>query len=119
MERAVQLLPADDLRVARAFYVDRLGFTIRFESTDDGINGILGLERGGICLTIDAPMDGDGRNACVSLEVDDADRYYREWSAQVAVLRAPIDEPWGARTFDLLDPFGNTLFVMGPTTAAA
>jgi hypothetical protein len=46
--------------------------------------------------------------------VDDADSYYREWSQKVAVLRAPKDEDWGARTFDLLDPSGSTIFVMGP-----
>jgi hypothetical protein len=32
----------------------------------------------------------------------------------VTVLRPPRDEAWGARTFDLIDPFGNTIFVMGP-----
>jgi uncharacterized glyoxalase superfamily protein PhnB len=57
------------------------------------------------------------RNACVALQVDDADAYYREWSPKVPVLRAPKDEEWGARTFDLLDPFGNTIFVMGPVIA--
>jgi uncharacterized glyoxalase superfamily protein PhnB len=50
--------------------------------------------------------------------VDDADAYYREWSAKVDVLRPPKDEDWGARTFDLLDPFGNTIFVMGPVSGA-
>jgi hypothetical protein len=30
------------------------------------------------------------------------------------VKRAPRNESWGARTFDLVDPFGNTIFVMGP-----
>jgi hypothetical protein len=35
------------------------------------------------------------------------------------VLRPPRDEEWNARTFDLLDPFGNTIFVMGPVAAAA
>ena len=29
------------------------------------------------------------------------------------MLRRPKDEAWGARTFDFLDPFGNTIFVMG------
>ena len=51
--------------------------------------------------------------------MNDADAYYREWSAQVAVLRPPRDEEWDARTFDLLDPFGNTLFVMGPVRPTA
>jgi predicted enzyme related to lactoylglutathione lyase len=59
-------------------------------------------------------MPGHGRDACVSLHVDDIDAYYREWSSKVPVLHAPMNEAWGARTFDLLDPSGNTLFVMGP-----
>ena len=114
MERAVPMLPADDLAAAKAFYVDGLGFDVSFEASEDGHNGLLGLTRGTIELTIDRPMPGHGREACVSIHVDDADVYYREWSAKVAVLRAPRDEEWGARTFDLLDPSGNTIFVMGP-----
>ena len=121
MEQAIPILPADDLAVARAFYVDGLGFRVLFEASEDGRNGLLGLERGTIRLTLDSPMDGHGRNACVSLEVEDVDAYYREWSAKVDVLRPPrppSDEEWNARTFDLLDPFGNTIFVMGPVAAA-
>jgi catechol 2,3-dioxygenase-like lactoylglutathione lyase family enzyme len=114
MERAIPILPAEDLAVAKAFYVDGLGFRVAFEASEDGHSGLLGLERGPIHLTIDSPMDGHGRNSCVSLQVDDADAYYREWSAKVSVLRAPKDEEWGARTFDLLDPSGNTIFVKGP-----
>jgi uncharacterized glyoxalase superfamily protein PhnB len=59
-------------------------------------------------------MEGHGRAACVSLQVDDADAYFDEWSKKVAVLRPPKNEDWGARTFDLVDPAGNTIFVMGP-----
>lgn len=114
MEYATPILPADDLAVAREFYVKALGFRITFEHSEDGRSGLLGLERGTIRLTLDSPMAGHGRNACVSLTVDDADAYYREWSPRVTMLRAPKDEDWGARTFDLLDPFGNTIFVMGP-----
>jgi catechol 2,3-dioxygenase-like lactoylglutathione lyase family enzyme len=114
MERAVPILPADDLVTAKTFYVDGLGFSVTFEVSEDGRSGLLGLERGTIQLTLDSPMKGHGREACVSLHVDDTDAYYREWSARVTVLRAPRDEEWGARTFDLIDPCGNTLFVMGP-----
>ena len=114
MERAVPVLPADDLRVAKAFYVDGLGFRVTFAATEDGKNGLLGLERGTIAVTIDCPMSGHGREACVSLQVDSADRYYLAWRERVAIRRPPRDEPWGARTFDLIDPFGNTIFVIGP-----
>ena len=58
MERAIPILPADDLKVAREFYVDRLGFDIRFEATEDGTQGLLGVARGTIWLTIDCPMSG-------------------------------------------------------------
>ncbi len=114
MEMAIPILPADDLGVARAFYVDGLGFAVRFEATEDGRTGLLGLARGSIWLTIDAPMSGHGREACVSLEVESADRYYDEWRERVEIRRPPRDEPWGARTFDVLDPSGNTLFIIGP-----
>ena len=114
MERAVPILPADDLKVAKDFYASGLGFEVLFEASVDGRTGLLGLARGTIQITIDCPMEGHGRNACVSLEVEDADAYFDEWSGKVAILRAPRNEPWGARTFDLLDPFGNTIFVMGP-----
>ncbi len=116
MERAIPHLPADDLAVARDFYVGKLGFQVAFEASEDGRNGILGLVRGTIQIAVDSPMEGHGRNACVALEVNSADDYYEEWSKQVSVLRSPHNEPWGARTFDLLDPFGNTIFVIGPTT---
>lgn len=115
MERAVPILPADDLRVATDFYAGKLGFRILFEASDDGRHGLLGLVRGTIRITLDCPMDGHGRNACVALEVDDADACFEEWSQREDVLRPPRDEPWGARTFDFLDPFGNTIFVIGPT----
>ena len=114
MERAIPILPADDLRVAKEFYVGRLGFDVRFESTEDGTTGLLGVDRGNISLTLDCPMSGHGREACVSLQVEDADAYYDEWRDRVEIRRAPTNEPWGARTFDVIDPFGNTIFVMGP-----
>ena len=113
MERAVPILPADDLGAAKRFYT-ALGFTVTFEASSDGKSGIMGLERGSIALTIDAPMSGHGRDACVSLHVADADAYYDEWSKRVAIPRPPRNEEWNARTFGLSDPSGNTIFVIGP-----
>jgi len=118
-ERAVPILPADDLAAARTFYVDTLGFTLTFDTSSGGRSGLVGLRRGGLELTIDSPMQGHGRRACVSLRVADVDALYGEWSARTTVLRRPRNEPWGMRTFDLLDPSGNTLFVMGPTLTTA
>jgi catechol 2,3-dioxygenase-like lactoylglutathione lyase family enzyme len=113
-ECAVPILPGDDLAVAKAFYVGKLGFAVQFEATEDGTNGIMGIERGTIELTIDCPMSGHGRNACASLRVNSADAYYEEWRHTVEIRRPPVNEEWGGRTFDVTDPFGNTLFVIGP-----
>jgi catechol 2,3-dioxygenase-like lactoylglutathione lyase family enzyme len=115
-ERAVAVLPGDDLAVARAFYVDRLGFTLQWEDTSDGKDGIMGVARGGIVLTIDCPMSGHGRDVCVSLTVNDADAYYREWRDSVEIPHPPRDEVWAGRTFGFRDPSGNTIFVIGPVT---
>ena len=114
MERAVPVLPVDDLAVAKQFYVNGLGFEVTFEASEDGKSGLLGVRRGPIAITLDSPMDGHGRNACVSLEVESADRYYDEWRTRVEIKRPPKNEEWGARTFSVTDPSGNTIFVMGP-----
>ncbi len=118
MELAIPVLPADDLQEARAFYVDGLGFDVRFEASEDGKAGLLGLRRGSMWVTIDAPMDGHGRKACVSLQVESADRYYAEWAERVEIPSPPRDEAWGARTFSVHDPAGNTIFVIGPLAQA-
>jgi catechol 2,3-dioxygenase-like lactoylglutathione lyase family enzyme len=114
LERAVPVLPGDDLAAAREFYVRRLGFDVVFEASEDGKNGIMGLRRGTIELTIDCPMSGHGRNACASLRVKSADAYYNDWQQKVEITRAPINQPWGGRTFGFQDPFGNSLFIIGP-----
>jgi catechol 2,3-dioxygenase-like lactoylglutathione lyase family enzyme len=115
LEHAVPILPGDDLTVAKDFYVRKLGFTVRFEASEDGKNGIMGLERGSIELTIDCPMSGHGRNACASLIVNSADAYYEEWRQKVEFQRPPMNEEWGARTCGFQDPFGNSIFIIGPT----
>ena len=115
MSVAVANLPSCDLSVAKRFYVDTLGFAVIFESTEDGHTGLIGLERGGMRINIDSPMDGHGRRACVSLEVDDVDVLYQEWSSRLTALQPPQDQPWGARTFGFQDPDDNTVFVLGPS----
>src|ERR1700752_1202963 len=101
MERAVPVLPADDLRVAKDFYATRLGFRVLFEASDDGKSGLHGLARGTVQITVDSPKDGEGRNDCFSREVYGAEAHYEEWCKKVDVPRPPKNESWGARTFDL------------------
>lgn len=111
---AIPILPTEDLSVAKPFYVDKLGFEVVWESESDGRTGLVGLRKGTARINLDCPMDGHGRNACVSLETDDADALYAEWVKELPGIPAPKDEDWGERTFGFEDPSGNTLFVVGP-----
>jgi catechol 2,3-dioxygenase-like lactoylglutathione lyase family enzyme len=63
MERAIPIIPAEDLATAKTFYFERLGFRVKFEASKDGHSGLLGIQRG--TITLDSPMNGHGRNACV------------------------------------------------------
>ena len=114
MEQAIAILPGDSVTIARQFYSDGLGFEVTWEASEDGVEGLVGFKRGGMELTVDCPMSGHGRNACVSLRVNDADAYHDEWRRRVEIKRPPQNEEWGSRTFSVTDPFGNTIFVMGP-----
>lgn len=117
MERAIPILPMDDPEEAKRFYVDALGFSLVFEAhypEQSATGTIIGVERGTIRIHLDCPMSGHGREACVYLEVTDADVLYEEWRSKVTIRKPPMDQSWGARTFDVIDPFGNSLFVVGP-----
>jgi len=58
MERAIPILPVEDLATAKAFYVNGLGFRVTFEASEDGQSELLGIERGTIQMTLDCPMRG-------------------------------------------------------------
>ena len=45
MERAIPILPADSIAVARDFYGTKLGFNVLFEASEDGVTGLIGLRR--------------------------------------------------------------------------
>ena len=63
---------------------------------------------------VNCPMSGRGRDACVSLEVENADGYYAEWSGRgVAIERPPENEEWMRGLSRSPIPFGNTIFVIG------
>lgn len=113
-DRAIPIFPGDDLDLAKDFYVRKLGFTVAWEHREDDRTGMMGLERGTIELMIDCPMTGHGRNVCASVRVHSADAYYDAWKDKVKLDRAPMNEPWGGRTFGCTDPFGNLLFIVGP-----
>ena len=86
MELAIPILPADDLRTAREFYVDGLGFDVRFEATEDGTTGLLGLATGARCALSPAPRQSYPRARAAPRRRGDVR------TAQHLIGRARVDE---------------------------
>ena len=117
MERAIPILPINDPDEAKRFYVDGLGSSVVFEvryAEEPTAGTTIGVERGSIRIHLDCPMPGLGRDACVYLDVQDADALYDEWNAKAEIGSPPGNQPWDARTFNVMSPFGNSLFAVGP-----
>jgi catechol 2,3-dioxygenase-like lactoylglutathione lyase family enzyme len=52
MNIAVPILPSSNLTLSKQFYVEALGFRVIFESSEDSITGLIGLERDGPVLDV-------------------------------------------------------------------
>ena len=100
MERAIPILPAEDVSVAKTFYVQGLGFRVVFEASEDGRSGLLGLERGTIRLTLDSPMDGHGRRRFRHSRQSDGtrrgDRRFTRDEARPCCSWRRLDEWWNS-----------------------
>ena len=106
-----------DVRVACAYYVEKLGFTLAFDYGKPPFYAE--VERDGVRLCIqhtDEPIVDAERAAreggvmLASFEVTDAKALYDELLNAGAVFTQPLKtEPYGARAFSVEDPYGNNL----------
>lgn len=116
-------LEVADLQGALAYYERVLGFTRWFTWPEDGPPRSGGVQRGEARFIFDAsgPAEGRGRGVVfyVDLGEEDLDAYFAGIAARgVRVVEAPKDQPWGDRTFTILDPDGYRL-LFARTIAAA
>jgi catechol 2,3-dioxygenase-like lactoylglutathione lyase family enzyme len=113
-------LSCRDLQKSLSFYIDALGFSIRFERT-----GFAFIERGKLQLMLEQVGDGWetgaldyplGRGVNFSMEVDDVDALCANVPSNTTLFR-PIAENWyreddsehGQREFLIQDPDGYLL----------
>lgn len=104
-----------DLAATRAFYVDKLGWTLEAEMPEY-IRVRRGDEKSGARISFGTtappvlggkgkPFDGEG--VIVSLRAAEPDVLHDELRARdVAIAEAPADRPWGWRSFCVADPNG-------------
>lgn len=111
MHTGTTVFTVRDIRVSLAYYRDRLGFDVAFEY---GIPlSYAGLCSGEVSLHL-IPASRTARqpgHGAVAIDVDDVDALHTDLVERGAnVLRAPANQKYGLRTFDVADPDGNMLF---------
>ena len=101
-----------DIAKAREFYLDFLGFEVRFEHRfDDNAPLYMGIARDGCELHL-SEHHGDGSpGAHIRVEVADVAGLHRELMAKKYRYAGPgLEEtPWRTREVTVSDPFGNRL----------
>ncbi len=119
MKQNAQLMAmiyVDSVEDARAYYVDKLGFThIMGMLGKDGQLDFCTVSLGGARIMLMRPAEGiTGTNATtvkrpveLYLEVADVDDYYDQLKKQKVEPTSPLTAQWwGDRTFTVQDPFG-------------
>ena len=102
-------LPMRDPEATRAFYVDRLGFTVNGEYSDYLILKRDGLELHFFRSTDLDPLTNDGQVYIRMKAIDTLYRSLVERGVAIHPNGALSNKPWGQREFALLDPDHNLL----------
>ncbi len=106
MKLGYTILYVPDMAQAVAFYRDKLGLTPTYESDD-----WTAFDAGGHTLALHASeAQGQTQRAGLFFVVDDVDAAYERLKQKgVEFLTEPQDQPFGFRTVECKDPFGNVV----------
>ena len=109
LRQALPVLPVADVAAAIAHYRDLLGFHVNHAQHDLGV-----MDRDDITLLL-VPRATDGARAATEFYVRDADALHAELTGRGARVEGePVSQPWGLRTFRVLDRDGNQLIFAQP-----
>lgn len=114
-----------DLDRTNAFYVERLGFELAFDDTNEPRNYI-GLRRDDVELHFQFQYEDEMASTRLRLKVSDPDELLADFQSrqafttsstpaasssapQVRLTQPLADTPWGTREFGFYDPDGNAL----------
>lgn len=104
------ILGTRDVGRAVSFYVDRLGFRLKFRNGTPPAE-YLGFVRNGVELHMQFQYPHEMGTLRLRIEVDDPDALYDEYREKdVFYDRTELrDTPWGTREFAIYDPDRNSL----------
>jgi len=112
--RLAPTLAVTDMQTARAFYVDALGFEVRFENGDPVGFMILKHDDAELHLTLQAEFKPAKFNV-THLLVEGVDALHAIVQAQgCRIVMGMRDKDFGLRAFVFEDPFGNRIDVGEP-----
>lgn len=113
-----------DMEASRDFFTSKLGFAVDFMYGDPPFYGLVAREGARLCLRLvcEPVFVGDIRTRehllSASITVASAagiKQLFLEFQAAGVSFHQPLrTEPWGARTFVILDPDGNLVLFAGP-----
>lgn len=110
--RVIPTLRMFDIAKAREFYLDYLGFKVDFEHRfEPELPLFLGISRGGLQLYL-SEHHGDGSPGIhISIQMTGLADYHAELTAKNYGYMRPglVQQPWGATTMTVYDPFSNHL----------
>jgi predicted enzyme related to lactoylglutathione lyase len=103
LERALPILPLDDVAAGVAYYRDVLGFRINYQQHDLGV-----MDRDDITVLLAARTERHKGIGSMYVYVRDVDALYAELRAKGANVQGePVSHPWGLRDFGIVDPEEN------------
>jgi catechol 2,3-dioxygenase-like lactoylglutathione lyase family enzyme len=111
MHKSITVFTVKDVAASAAYYRDKLGFDLAFKYGTPTY--YVGLCSGGVqmhLIAADHAPRPPGHGA-VSIFVDDVDGLYADLLKRGAkILKAPANQAYGLRDFDVADLDGNMLF---------
>ena len=112
LQAPIPLFRIFDDQLARAFYVDWLGFSIDWEHQfSPGAPRYIQISRDSAIIHLTEHYADCSPGAKVLIHIDDLDALHEEISSRPNPNMNPgiSDAPWGARIMEVTDPFGNRL----------
>jgi catechol 2,3-dioxygenase-like lactoylglutathione lyase family enzyme len=114
IKQMTPLVTTDKLDALRTFYCEHLGFRPTFDSP-----GFLGLRSGKTEVGFMKPCEGQptfgGAGVTICLEVENVDAEHDRLKTEGVEVTVPLrDNPWGDRSFTVVDPAGVALHIFRP-----
>ncbi|GAA4181751.1 VOC family protein [Shinella granuli] len=121
---AEPVLYVTDFAASLAFFTEKLGFSVDFAYGDPPFYGVVARDRARLCLRLvrepvflgDIRRREDLLSASITLDSAAAIKtlFLTYQAAGVTFHSTLMTQPWGARTFILLDPDGNLILFAAP-----